>query len=72
MSSETEGPLIVPLADFDACVLDAPIAALNQVDMHSVSRAYHQASATTLSPCKEVFSFLGEIAGSTATLSVTI
>ena len=24
---------MLPLADFDACVLDAPIAALNQVDM---------------------------------------
>ena len=54
---------MLPLADFDACVLDAPIAALNQVDMNSVSLAYHQASATTLSPCKEVFRFLAEIAG---------
>ena len=54
---------MLPLADFDACVLDAPIAALNQVDMTSVSLAYHQASATTPSPCKEVFRLLGEIAG---------
>ena len=63
MSSEKEGPPILPLADFNACVLDAPIAALNQVDMTSVSLAYQQASATTPSPCKEVFRLLGEIAG---------
>ena len=62
MSSEKEGPPMLPLADFDACVLDAPIAALNKVDMTSVSLAYHQASATTPSPCKEVFRLLSEIA----------
>jgi hypothetical protein len=39
---------MIPLADFDACILDAPIGALNQVDMNSVSLAYHQASATTV------------------------
>ena len=27
---------MIPLADFDACILDSPIAALNQVDMTSV------------------------------------
>ena len=63
MSSEKEEPPMVPLSDFDACVLDARIAALNQVDMTSVSLAYLQASATTPSPCKEVFRFLSEIAG---------
>jgi hypothetical protein len=63
MSSEKEKPSVIPLADFDACVPDAPLATLNQVDMTSVSRAYHQASATTSSPCKEVFRLLGEIAG---------
>jgi hypothetical protein len=50
MNSEKEGPSVIPLADFDACVLDAPIASLNKVDMTSVSQAYLQASATTLSP----------------------
>lgn len=54
---------MLPMADFDACVLEAPIAALNQVAMTSVSLAYHQASATTRSPCKEVFRLLSEIAG---------
>jgi hypothetical protein len=54
---------MIPLADFDACILDSPIAAPNQVDMTSVSLAYHRASATTQSPCKEVFRLLGEIAG---------
>ena len=63
VSREKEGSPILPLADFDACVLDAPIAALNQVDMASVSLAYHQASAMARSPCKEVFRLLGEIAG---------
>jgi hypothetical protein len=63
VSSEKEGPPILSLADFDACVLDAPIAALNQVEMTRVSLAYQQASATTPSPCKEVFRLLGEIAG---------
>jgi len=62
-NEEKEGPPVIPLADFDACMLDAPIAALNQIDMTSVSRAYHQASAMTPSPCKEVFRLLGEIAG---------
>ena len=54
---------MIPLADFDACALDAPIAALNQVDMTSIWLAYREASATTPSPCKEVFQLLGEIAG---------
>src|ERR1700674_3010950 len=63
MSSEKEGLSMVPLAHFDACVLDAPIAALNQVDMASISLAYQQASASTSSPCKEVFRLLSEIAG---------
>jgi hypothetical protein len=62
MSNEKEGPAIIPLTDFDACVLDAPIAELNQVDMISIWGAYSQASATTPSPCKEVFQLLGEIA----------
>jgi hypothetical protein len=61
-SSEKEGPPVVPLADFDACVLEAPIAALDQVGM-TLSLAYHQASAKTPSPCREVFRLLGEIAG---------
>src|ERR1700730_11404807 len=63
MSSEKEKPSVIPLADVDACVPDAPIATLNQVDMTSVSLAYHQVSAMTPSPCKEVFRLLGEIAG---------
>ena len=63
MSSEKDGPALISLADFDACILDAPIAALNCVDMNSISLAYHQASATTPPPCEEVFRLLGEIAG---------
>jgi len=63
MTSEKEGPPMLSLADFDVCLLEAPIAALDQVDMTSVSVAYHQASATTSSPCKEVYRLLGETAG---------
>lgn len=63
MNSEKEGPSVIPLADFDACVLDAPIASLNKVDMTSVSQAYLQASATTPSPCKEIFHLFSAIAG---------
>jgi hypothetical protein len=59
----TEGTTLVPLASFDACTLDAPIAALNEVDMTSISLAYHQASIAAQSPCKEVFRLLGEISG---------
>jgi hypothetical protein len=54
---------LVPLADFDACSLEAPITALNRVDMPSVSLAYQQASATTPSPSKEVFRLLASITG---------
>jgi hypothetical protein len=54
---------MLPLVAFDTCILEAPIAALNQIDMTSVSLAYHQASVATPSPCKEVYSFLAEIAG---------
>lgn len=54
---------MLPLVAFDTCVLEAPIAALNQIDMTSVALAYHQASVATPSPCKEVYSFLAEIAG---------
>jgi hypothetical protein len=63
VSSEKEGLPIISLASFDACALDAPISALDHVDMTSVSLAYHQASATTQSPCKEVFRLLAEITG---------
>jgi hypothetical protein len=63
VSSATEGMRLIPLASFDACTLDAPIAALNQVDMTSASLAYQQASAAAQSPCKEVFRLLGEITG---------
>jgi hypothetical protein len=63
MTTEKEGLSLVPLADFDACALEAPIAALNQVDMPSLSIAYQQALATTPSPCKEVFRLLSEITG---------
>jgi hypothetical protein len=63
MSNEKEGPSMIPLADFDACVLDAPIAALNKVDMTAISLAYLQAAATTPSPFKGVFRFLSEITG---------
>jgi hypothetical protein len=54
---------MLPLVAFDTCVLEAPIAALNQIDMTSLALAYHQASVATASPCKEVYSFLAEIAG---------
>ena len=47
MSSEKEGPPMLSLADFDVCPLDAPIAALDNIDMTSLSLAYHQVSATT-------------------------
>ena len=63
VNNESEGATVLSLADFDACILDAPIAALNRIDMGSVSLAYHQASTTASSPSKEVFHFLGEIAG---------
>jgi hypothetical protein len=63
MSTEKEGPPLVPLADFDACAPEAPITALNRVDMPSFSLAYQQASATTPSPCKEVFQLLTQITG---------
>ena len=62
-SGENAGPPLLLVADFDACVLDAPIAALNQIDMNSISLAYQQAAAITPSPSKEVFRFLSEIAG---------
>jgi hypothetical protein len=63
MSSENEGRSVIPLKDFEACVLGAPIASLNKVDMTSVSQAYLQASAATPSPHKEVFLLLSAIAG---------
>ena len=53
---------MIPLADFEACVLDAPIASFNKVDVTSVWQAYSQASANAPSPCKEVFQLLGAIA----------
>lgn len=59
----TEGIRLIPMASFEACTLDEPIAALNQVDMTAVSIAYQQASAAAQSPCKEVFRLLGEITG---------
>jgi hypothetical protein len=61
-SIENAGPRLLLVADFDACVLDAPIAALKQIDMSSISLAYQQAAATS-SPSKEIFRFLSEIAG---------
>src|ERR1700694_640154 len=63
ISTEKEGPPLVPLADFEACPLEAPITGLKQVDMASISLAYQQASATTPPPCKEVFRLLAEITG---------
>jgi hypothetical protein len=62
LNGEKKGPSVIPLTDFEACVLDAPIASLDKVDMTSVWQAYRQASATTPSPCKEVFELLGAIA----------
>ena len=62
MNSEKNGWSVIPLADFEACVLDAPIASLDKVDTTSVWQAYRQASATTPSPCREVFELLGAIA----------
>src|SRR6516165_10801290 len=62
MSSETQEPRVISLAEFDACALEGPLAALNQVDMISISSAYQQAAATAPSPSKEVFGLLGEIA----------
>jgi hypothetical protein len=59
----TEEMTLIPLASFDACAIDEPIIALNQVDMTSISHAYQQASASAQSPCKEVFSLLSAIAG---------
>jgi hypothetical protein len=63
VSFVTEEMRLIPLASFDACTLDAPIAGLGQVDMASISIAYQQASAAAQSPCKEVFRLLGEITG---------
>jgi hypothetical protein len=45
-SSENAGPPLLSVADFEVCVVDAPIAALNQIDMNSISLAYQQAAAT--------------------------
>jgi hypothetical protein len=63
VSFVTEEMRLIPLASFDACTLDAPIAGHSQVDMTLISIAYQQASAAAHSPCKEVFRLLGEITG---------
>ena len=63
MSSEKEGFATISLESFDSCALDAPISALDHIDMTSISLAYCQASATAQSPCKEVFRLLSEITG---------
>ena len=63
MNSEKEGPSVIPLADFDACVLDAPIASLNKVDMTSLSQAYLQASATHRCHARKSFTLFSAIAG---------
>lgn len=63
MNSEGDGLPLVEAAAFEACVLDAPVAILNQIDMPTLSLAYHQAAATTISPCKEVYALLAAITG---------
>lgn len=63
MSSEQTGFPLVTLADFDGCVLTAPIEALLKIDMTAISFAYQKAAAAMPSPCKEVFRLLAQIAG---------
>lgn len=63
MSIEREAPSLVPLADFDTCSLEAPIVALRQVNMPSISIAYQEAAATSDSPAKEVFRLLSDLTG---------
>lgn len=62
---EADVPPAFPLVtaeQFAACVVDAPIAAINQIDSFSLSQAYLQAAATT-PPCREVFTLLSSVAG---------
>lgn len=66
MSQEQENapqpPALVTSEQFAGCVLDAPIAEINQIDSFTLSQAYQQAAATT-PPCKEVYTLLSSLAG---------
>jgi hypothetical protein len=44
MSREGEEPPVITLAEFEACALNEPIAAVNQVSMSAISIAYGHAS----------------------------
>jgi hypothetical protein len=58
----TETP-VVDLAAFEGCDVNAPIAAIDQVGMPTISIAYGQASAVAKSPAKDVYLLLAAIAG---------
>ena len=58
----TETP-VVELAAFEACEIDAPTAAVDQVSMPAISIAYGHASAAAASPAKDVYLLLSAIAG---------
>jgi hypothetical protein len=54
---------VIELAAFEACEIDAPIAAIDQVGMSTISIAYGRASAAAASPTKDVYLLLSAIAG---------
>lgn len=55
-------PSLVTAEQFGACVVDAPIATITQIDSFSLSQAYLQAAVTT-PPCSDVFNLLSALAG---------
>ena len=63
MLEEGKQAPVIELAAFEACEIDAPIAAIDQVGMPTISIAYGRASAAAASPTKDVYLLLSAIAG---------
>jgi hypothetical protein len=54
---------VVGLSAFEECDIEAPIAAIDQVGMPTISIAYGQASSAAASPAKDVYLLLSAVAG---------
>jgi hypothetical protein len=63
MSNSENEPSVVSAAAFDACDIEAPIAALVRFDWHVISLAYQQAVPSAIPPCLSVYALIGEIMG---------
>jgi hypothetical protein len=63
MAEEGTQALVVELAAFEACDLNAPIAAVDQVSMPAIAMAYAQAAAAAASPAKDAYLLLSAVAG---------